>query len=308
MREFRNRGVCDQDAPGAPVAPVASITLVGMSNSYHNAKGPQHNMTSSYPVSYCPARTPAPLFTHNLPDIPGPSHAFIIPTHAPVLPHPASIAAESRFLHHCSPSSGSQTLHAPVPSGLFLSRLPGPVASSSSHVNVGGSSSHIEDVVMPLLPSVSLVNRPQAGSSPSTSDDRRGSDNEVSLVLDPEIVGPVKGRHLIWNATCNLDIHDFTVPVSGLIDDGSHLVLIRPDIIRKVGLTVRKLKVPIHATPAWSSDILYFSEFVIVHLNSLSNVWNSKLSIALLCNNLCTEILIGLPFLEHNHIVIDPAA
>jgi hypothetical protein len=46
-------------------------------------------------------------------------------------------------------------------------------------------------------------------------------------------------------------------------------------------------------------------DYVILSLTSLNNAWKSKPARALLAKNLCTNILLGLPFLKHNKIVID---
>ena len=40
-------------------------------------------------------------------------------------------------------------------------------------------------------------------------------------------------------------------------------------------------------------------------LSSLNQVWTSRPVTALIANNLCVDILLGLPFLKHNKIVID---
>jgi len=47
------------------------------------------------------------------------------------------------------------------------------------------------------------------------------------------------------------------------------------------------------------------SEYVSLSLSTLDNSWTSKPIIAVIAPGLCTNVLLGLPFLVHNHIVVD---
>src|SRR5271168_2153215 len=49
---------------------------------------------------------------------------------------------------------------------------------------------------------------------------------------------------------------------------------------------------------------LIFSDYVYLTASSLDNAWTSRPVRALVAPGLCTEILLGLPFLVHNKIVV----
>ena len=48
-----------------------------------------------------------------------------------------------------------------------------------------------------------------------------------------------------------------------------------------------------------------FENYVTLQPSSPNNAWTSKLTWALITNDLCAPIILGLPFLQHNQIVID---
>ena len=62
-----------------------------------------------------------------------------------------------------------------------------------------------------------------------------GSDSSFSSVSKPP---PLKSKHFIWN--CSLTGPSVTFPVTkpSLIDNGCHMVLIRPDIVEELGLPI----------------------------------------------------------------------
>ena len=51
-----------------------------------------------------------------------------------------------------------------------------------------------------------------------------------------------------------------------------------------------------------------FHDYVHLQLSSINNEWSYKPVCALIALGLCSNILLGLPFLTHNNIVIDHAA
>jgi hypothetical protein len=91
------------------------------------------------------------------------------------------------------------------------------------------------------------------------------------------------------------------------LDNGAHLVLIRPEMVADLGLNIRKLHTPQSITVAINSQQQTFQlvDYVVLSLSSLNNSWTSRPVRALIAHDLCTSILLGLPFLKHNKIVID---
>ena len=123
---------------------------------------------------------------------------------------------------------------------------------------------------------------------------------------NPSTVSPISVPHYIWHANVN-GIAEFPTPIDCLLDNGAHLVLIRPETVADLGLYIRKLHTPESVTVAINSQrrTFHLTEYVILSLSSLNNAWTSRPVRALIAANLCTNILLGLPFLKHNKIVID---
>jgi len=65
------------------------------------------------------------------------------------------------------------------------------------------------------------------------------SEGEISVSLPPP-----RSKHFVWK--CNVDGPevDFPLAVSTLIDNGTHVVLIRPELVQKLGLPIHKLNQP----------------------------------------------------------------
>ncbi|KAG2737970.1 hypothetical protein P692DRAFT_20760211, partial [Suillus brevipes Sb2] len=124
---------------------------------------------------------------------------------------------------------------------------------------------------------------------------------------DEECVAPLQTPHLRWD--CQVDGPAVSSPlnVSALIDHGSSLVLIDEALVSKLGLRRRLLPKPVPVTLALSQDEQSFllSHFVKLSCTSLDGQYTSRTVRAVIAPNLCTPLLLGGPFLEHNRIVID---
>lgn len=117
---------------------------------------------------------------------------------------------------------------------------------------------------------------------------------------------PLTVEHLWWEANV-FGGNEFPTRMNCLLDNGAHLVLIRPETVADLALPVKKLREPIGATLAIGDKKTYteFHNYVYLQLSSLNNEWTSKPVRALIAPNLCNNILLGLPFLTHNKIVVD---
>ena len=129
---------------------------------------------------------------------------------------------------------------------------------------------------------------------------------ESDTESDPSSVSPLSVPHYIWHA----NVHgrtEFPTPINCLLDNGAHLLLIRPETIADLRLKIRKLHKPESATVAINSQHHTFllSDYVVLTLSSSNNAWTSHPVRALIAHDLCINILLGLPFLKHNKIVID---
>ena len=158
--------------------------------------------------------------------------------------------------------------------------------------------SHIHEVNA-ILPSSSIPFNLGSGSDTS---DKNAFNCEVSKA-------PLIVDHLTWDANV-FGRNEFPTTINCLLDNGAHLILIRPETITDLMLPIRKLETLISVTLALEGKktISVFHDYVYLQLASGNNEWMSKTVCALLAPGLCSNILLGLLFLAHNNIVIDHTA
>ena len=127
-----------------------------------------------------------------------------------------------------------------------------------------------------------------------------------------EKVGPAPffEPHLWWH--CSTDVSDFMPQtINALIDPGSHAVLICTDLVNTLLLRCHLLHKPKIIELAMESNgqksQIVLHEYVKLRLYNPSNYWQSRTVQAIITPTLCAPVILGLPFLVHNHIVIDHA-
>ena len=129
------------------------------------------------------------------------------------------------------------------------------------------------------------------------------SDNSMSL--------PLTIPNLCWNASA--PGHDgFFVPVKAMIDNGAHIVLIRPDVVNTLRLEQKRLRIPQMINITMKDEKkekkikpVLLSHYVLLSLLTVDNSWTSKPICTVIAPGLCMKVLLGLPFLVHNCIVVD---
>src|SRR5258705_237221 len=134
------------------------------------------------------------------------------------------------------------------------------------------------------------------------------SEGDLSVSLPP-----VKSKHFVWK--CNIDggpTVDFPLTSHSLIDNGAHIVLIRPELVERLQLPVYTLDKPEEVDVAIDSSCKrkekkILSTFVILRVTSLDQTFVAKPVRALITPGLCMPVILGLPWLEHNKIVCDHA-
>ena len=125
---------------------------------------------------------------------------------------------------------------------------------------------------------------------------------------DSAVCQPFKSKHYVWKCTIDGTLDEFPLKFSTLIDNGAHMVLIRPDTVKKLGLPSFPLPEPEEVDVAISSSHStkkILSHFVKFKATSLDGLWTSRTIIAIIAPGLCMPIVFGLPFLEFNGIVTD---
>ncbi|KAF8228776.1 hypothetical protein L208DRAFT_224547 [Tricholoma matsutake] len=100
------------------------------------------------------------------------------------------------------------------------------------------------------------------------------------------------------------------VEISALIDHGSPTVLIREELVSHLGLTICLLPRPFPILGAFfdnssSSSYILLNHWVKLKLHDQRNLYSARTVRTLIAPNLCHPVILGLPFLSHNHIVVD---
>jgi hypothetical protein len=121
---------------------------------------------------------------------------------------------------------------------------------------------------------------------------------------------PLRQQHLWW--TRELVSEDPSVPTSyhrSLIDNGSYSVLIREHEVCTACLKKHKLEKPetieVAITDDGKKSEILLHEFVLLSLVDPCMKWKAKKFCAIVAPNLCSPVILGLPFLKHNKVVID---
>jgi hypothetical protein len=121
-------------------------------------------------------------------------------------------------------------------------------------------------------------------------------------------VGPLSVKHFLWSAKA-WQINDTFLSLSCLLDTGAHLNCVRSDVVRSLGLKLKYLAKPLPVTLAFDGSSVkkrhLLSTYVEFSLLSRNSDWESRTCKALVVDNLCTDFILGLPFLCHNKLVVD---
>ena len=146
-------------------------------------------------------------------------------------------------------------------------------------------------------------------NSPGTFDS--DSEDYDTLSNRDTISCSLHAKHLLWDCQVHSLISDFPVKTHALLDNGTHLVLIQPELIDQLGLKKYHLHTPEIIDVAFNNKKKKTTElyFYVKHsLTSLDSYWTSRTVKALVMPELCTPIILGLPWLIHNSIVTDHEA
>ena len=104
------------------------------------------------------------------------------------------------------------------------------------------TSNQMEDFIAAVFPSLSS----------GTVGDGSFSDNSDSSFAPVSPTPPLKSKHFIWNCTLTGPAVTFPINKPSLIDNGCHMVLIRPDLVDELGLPILTLENPEHVNVAIS--------------------------------------------------------
>ncbi|KAJ8468870.1 hypothetical protein ONZ45_g17089 [Pleurotus djamor] len=156
-----------------------------------------------------------------------------------------------------------------------------------------------------------------AASCVIQGDDSFGSDPDrcvptpiVASVSSSPPLAPLATPQLLWN--CQIfspDLNQSFACPGALIDDGSSVVLIRASFADRLGLKRHKLKRPVPLGSAFSgssSSELCLTDYVTIVPHNTNNSFRSVSTLqAIVAPSLCTEIILGGPFIRANRLLID---
>ncbi|KAJ3738227.1 hypothetical protein EV360DRAFT_90680, partial [Lentinula raphanica] len=117
--------------------------------------------------------------------------------------------------------------------------------------------------------------------------------------------------HMYWTASLLGPAVETPLEEDCLLDDGCGFVLIRADLVTRLGLKTRRLHQPQVLDVAMSRDEatrVIASEYCTIAPEDPSRKWFSSPVRALIVPVLCASVILGLPFLARNEIVIDYSA
>ncbi|KAH9829347.1 uncharacterized protein C8Q71DRAFT_718361, partial [Rhodofomes roseus] len=185
-----------------------------------------------------------------------------------------------------------------------------PATRRGAPVAAVASSSRVEDVEddenLPAHPVAAVMGmgRVSYTRSPSVEDLYRPEDDDRSSVRPTP--------HLLWDCMIDGPLVDEPFQAQALIDSGSHTVLMREPLVRKLGLTLRDLPQPERVELAMASEgkkvTVSLYQYVKLSVSHPSFRWKSRTVRAIVTPGLCADLILGLPFLVRNDIVIDHAA
>ena len=94
-----------------------------------------------------------------------------------------------------------------------------------------------------------------------------------------------------------------------LLNNSSHLVLIRDSLVGKLSLRRHKLPIPIETELAMRKGdrkvVVKMYDYVKLRLNDSSGEYTARTARAIIAPNLVAPVILSLPFLSHNSIVIN---
>ncbi|TFY53313.1 hypothetical protein EVJ58_g9521 [Rhodofomes roseus] len=205
---------------------------------------------------------------------------------------------------------------------------PAPVAvvASSSRMQIDDDDDDENQPAHPVA-AVMGIRRISYSCSPSVGalyksddDDRSSVCPTVPLTSDPSVVAavsPVQADpfcepHLLWQCAVDGPLVNDPIPLQALIDSGSHTVLIWEPLAHQLGLRLRNLPQPERVELAMAAEgkkvTVSLYQYVKLSVSHPSFRWKSCTVRAIVTPGLCTDLILGLPFLVRNGIVIDHAA
>ncbi|TFK80401.1 hypothetical protein K466DRAFT_605369 [Polyporus arcularius HHB13444] len=110
--------------------------------------------------------------------------------------------------------------------------------------------------------------------------------------------------HLIWHTHVTSSISDSPI-IESMIDSGATVNLISESAVNEHSLCHRKLLHPMPFTDAFTGDGTPAMEYCRISLSSENGIYSSCTVHAIIVPTLCYPLILGVPFLDQNHLLID---
>ena len=128
---------------------------------------------------------------------------------------------------------------------------------------------------------------------------------------ESDVSPPLRSKHFVAKFNIFAGHLDFPLTFSSLVDNGAHVVLIRPDVVDQLRLQRHPLKTPeivsVAIEDGKKKKKMKLYHYVKFAVTSVDNVWTSKVIHAIVAPGLCMPVILGLLFLIDNNIVTDHA-
>ena len=128
---------------------------------------------------------------------------------------------------------------------------------------------------------------------------------------ESDVSPPLQSKHFVAKFNIFAGHLDFPLTFPSLVDNGAHVVLIRPNIVDQLRLQRHPLKTPeivsVAIEDGKKKKKMKLYHYVKFAVTPTDNVWTSKVIHAIVAPGLCMPLILGLPFLIHNNIVTDHA-
>jgi hypothetical protein len=145
----------------------------------------------------------------------------------------------------------------------------------------------------------------------SGSDLSKDSDDDVSVNPHADCPIPFMVPHYKWDCLVSNKTTGEPITLQSLLDDGSHMVLIDDIVARGLGLCRRCLPklIPIELALSPSNRTeaakTVLTEWVKLKPRDVNDQWTSRTVRTVVAPSLCTDLILGLPFLVANKLVMD---
>ncbi|THG93880.1 hypothetical protein EW026_g7473 [Hermanssonia centrifuga] len=123
---------------------------------------------------------------------------------------------------------------------------------------------------------------------------------------DKYVRTPLTLPHIVWTARLHSP-SSLEEPTEMLIDSGCTTVLIREDVVKQHNLRRCPLHKPFQYRAAFGSEIRSSSEKCRIRVSTSDFSWSSLSVDAIIVPDLCSPVILGLPFYSRNKLLIDVA-